>query len=103
MTLFRGADALRRPEKGEDVLVGILSSETEDSMSRKFEQSFWPLGVSGAPGPALVGLQHCHLMQKNRVSLVYRAASEQRISRRVLVEAVKEADRLILPLKPRLP
>jgi hypothetical protein len=39
---------------GEGVPVGILSSETEDSISRKFEQSSGRLAQVAA-GPVLVG------------------------------------------------
>ena len=41
--------------KGEGVLVGILSSETEDSISRKFERSSGHLAQVAAGGPVLVG------------------------------------------------
>jgi hypothetical protein len=65
--------------KGEGVLVGILSSETEDSISRKFERSSGHVAQVAAGARCSLVLQHCHLMQKNRVSLHRFAASEQQL------------------------
>jgi len=64
--------------KGEGVLVGILSSETVDSISRKFVRSSGHAAQVAAGVRCSLVLQHCHLMQKNRVSLLI-AASEQQL------------------------